>query len=242
MSERIKHRFALVSSNSPHPSSPRHLSSYSSSPKQGNLPTQLASQKLVIILLLLPLPQTPPLILLLSTLRLKEFLARNASQTIPETTTLSFIGIRRILDRANGADPLPHSADIARAAFAHHRTHVGVRLNFLLDFLPQFRAARSRELVSQDVVAELCHADIALGPRGRVDGVQAGLLVQLLQRKAGELLGLFFGVAVVGDAVAAVEGACRQEREAYKLPKIFSKCSQEGSADGAAEGNSGEAV
>jgi hypothetical protein len=29
------------------------------------------------------------------------------------------------------------------------------------------------------------------------------LLVQLLQRKAGELLGLFFGVAVVGDAVAA---------------------------------------
>jgi hypothetical protein len=72
--------------------------------------------------------------------------------------------------------------------------------------------------------------------------VKTGLLVQLLQCEAGELLGFGLGVAVVGDAVAAVEGARRYEREAYKLPKILSKCSQEGSADGAAEGDSGEAV
>jgi hypothetical protein len=65
--------------------------------------------------------------------------------------------------------------------------------------------------------------------------VQVGLLLQLLQRQARELLGLGLGVAAAGDAVAGGE-----EGEAYKLPNIASKGFSEGSADGAAEGDSGE--
>lgn len=70
--------------------------------------------------------------------------------------------------------------------------------------------------------------------------MQVGLLVDLLQRQAGELLGLGLGVAVTGDAAAGVEGAAGEEDEAYKLPKIASNGFSEGSADGATEGDSGE--
>jgi hypothetical protein len=70
--------------------------------------------------------------------------------------------------------------------------------------------------------------------------VQVGLLLQLLQRQARELLGLGLGVAAAGDAVAGVEAAGGEEGEAYKLPNIASKGFSEGSADGAAEGDSGE--
>jgi hypothetical protein len=72
--------------------------------------------------------------------------------------------------------------------------------------------------------------------------VQTGLLAELLQGKAGELLGSGFVVAIVRDAVAAVQDAARDERQAYKLPKILSKRAEKGSSDCAAEGDSGEAV
>jgi hypothetical protein len=79
-------------------------------------------------------------------------------------------------------------------------------------------------------------------PDVRVLGVQGGLLVELLQREASELLGLGFGVAAAGDAAAGVEGAGGDEDEAYKLPNISSNGFAEGSSDGAAEGDAGEAV
>ena len=72
--------------------------------------------------------------------------------------------------------------------------------------------------------------------------MQTGLLAQLLQGESGELLGSGLVVAVVGDAVAAVQSAGRDERQAYKLPKILSKRAEKGSSDCAAEGDSGEAV
>ena len=72
--------------------------------------------------------------------------------------------------------------------------------------------------------------------------MQTGLLAQLLQSEAGELLGSGFVVPVIGDAVAAVQDAARDERQAYKLPKILSKRAEKGSSDCAAEGDSGEAV
>jgi hypothetical protein len=72
--------------------------------------------------------------------------------------------------------------------------------------------------------------------------VQVGLLVELLQGEAGELFCSGLGVAAAGDAAAGVQGAGGQEGEAYKLPNIASKGFSEGSADGAAEGDSGEAA
>ena len=72
--------------------------------------------------------------------------------------------------------------------------------------------------------------------------MEAGLLAELLQGKAGELLGSGFVIPVIGDAVAAVQDAARDERQAYKLPKILSKRAEKGSSDCAAEGDSGEAV
>jgi hypothetical protein len=79
-------------------------------------------------------------------------------------------------------------------------------------------------------------------PDVRVLGVQGGLLVELLQREAGELFGLGFCVAAAGDTAAGVEGAGGDEGEAYKLPNISSNGFAEGSSDGAAEGDAGEAV
>jgi hypothetical protein len=70
--------------------------------------------------------------------------------------------------------------------------------------------------------------------------VQGGLLLKLLQRQARELLGLGLGIAAAGDAMAGVDGAGREQGEAYKLPNIASKGFTEGSSDGAAEGDSGE--
>jgi hypothetical protein len=56
------------------------------------------------------------------------------------------------------------------------------------------------------------------------------------------LLGLGFIVTIVGDTVAAVQSAGRDERQAYKLPKILSKRAEKGSSDCAAEGDPGETV
>lgn len=56
------------------------------------------------------------------------------------------------------------------------------------------------------------------------------------------MLGFGLGFAAAGDAAAGVQRAAREEREAYKLPKIASKGFAEGSSDGAAEGDSGEAA
>lgn len=72
--------------------------------------------------------------------------------------------------------------------------------------------------------------------------MQAGLLVEFAKREARQLLRVRLGVAAVGDAVAAVEGAAGEEEEAYKLPKILSKRCAKGSSEGAAEGDAGEAV
>ena len=68
------------------------------------------------------------------------------------------------------------------------------------------------------------------------------MLVELLQRQAGELFGLGLGVAAAGDAAAGVEAAAGEDDEAYKLPNIASNGFSEGSADGAAERDSGETV
>ena len=72
--------------------------------------------------------------------------------------------------------------------------------------------------------------------------MQTGLLAKLLQSEAGELLGSGLVVPVIGDAVAAVQDAALDKRQAYKLPKILSKHAEKGSSDCAAEGDSGEAV
>ena len=68
------------------------------------------------------------------------------------------------------------------------------------------------------------------------------MIVEFLERQPGQLLGFDLGFATVGYAAAGVQGAAREEREAYKLPNIASNGSSEGSADGAAERDSGETV
>lgn len=68
------------------------------------------------------------------------------------------------------------------------------------------------------------------------------LLVEFPQGKTRELLGLGLGGAGVGDAAAAVQDAGGEEQDAYKLPKILSKCLEKGSSDGAGEGDASEAV
>ena len=135
----------------------------------------------IVIFPLLPPPQVHTLIFDLSARRFKQSLARKPSQTTPEAAALPAVdpvGIRAVFYGAEGTDPLPDPANVAVAVGPNRGPHVGVGL----DLLPQLRAARSGELVSQDVVAQLRHADEALVPGGEALGVQVGLLVELLQR------------------------------------------------------------
>jgi hypothetical protein len=166
--------------------------------------------KSIVSLLLLPPAQTPTLNFGLSTRRLKQFLTRKSSKATPKATALPAIDLvemRTVINNAHSTNPLPDPAHVARAALPDHRTDVGIRLDLLLHLLPQLLAARSREFVAQDVVAQLSHADVFFVPGDGVLDVQGGLLVELLQREAGELLGLDLGIAVAGDAAAGVEGA-----------------------------------
>lgn len=45
-----------------------------------------------------------------------------------------------------------------------------------------------------------------------------------VERHARELLGATLGLLAAGDPVSAVAGRRGEEEEAYKLPKILSKC------------------
>jgi hypothetical protein len=166
--------------------------------------------KSIVSLLLLPPAQAPTFNFGLSTRRLKQFLTRKSSKATPKATALPAIDLvemRTVINNAHSTNPLPDPAHVARAALPDHRTDVGIRLDLLLHLLPQLLAARSREFVAQDVVAQLSHADVFFVPGDGVLDVQGGLLVELLQREAGELLGLDLGIAVAGDAAAGVEGA-----------------------------------
>lgn len=145
----------------------------------------LSINQSIVIFPLLPPPQVHTLIFDLSARRFKQSLARKPSQTTPEAAALPAVdpvGIRAVFDGADGTDPLPDPANVAVAVGPNRGPHVGVGLDLLLHLLPQLRAARSGELVSQDVVAQLRHADEALVPGGEALGVQVGLLVELLQR------------------------------------------------------------
>ena len=197
------------------------------------------------MLLLLPPARTHILVLDLRTRRLKQPLARGgASRRTPVATALpaiDLVDIRAVLNSGDGTNPLPDPADLAVVLF-DRGPHVGVDLDLFLHFLPQLLAARGGELVAQDVVAQLRHADELFAPGGGVLGVQVGVLVELLLRQAGELFGLGLGVAAACDAVAGVEAAAGEDDEAYKLPNIASNGFSEGSADGAAERDSGETV
>ena len=160
-----------------------------------------------IMLRLLPPARTHILVLDLRARRLKQPLTRGVSRRTPVTTALpaiDLVDIRAVLNSCDGTNPFPDPADLAVMVLFDRGPHVGVDLDLLLHLLPQLSATRSGELVSQNVVAKLGHADVALAPSGWVHGVETGLLIELLESKAGELFGFGFIVTIVGDAVAAV--------------------------------------
>jgi len=155
--------------------------------------------------------------------------------TPPPGTTL-----RAILNPLHRADPLPHSADFTRAAFSNHRPDISVALDETLDDIPHPSPFPCTELVAEDVVAQRHHADIRLRIRDVVVGVERRLVGQLVERDAGELLCALRGRAARRQGVSTVDGGQRQQDQRYKFWKMLSSRCDQGSADGAGEGDACE--
>lgn len=152
----------------------------------------------------------------------------------PACTTL------RILNPLHSANPLPHPADFTRAPFSDHRPHISVALDKTLDDVPHPSPLPRIELVTEDIVAQRDHTEIWLGIRDAVIGVQRRLVRQFVERDAGELLCALRGRAARRQGVFAVHGGQRQQDQRYKFWKMLSSRCDQGSADGAREGDSCE--
>lgn len=138
----------------------------------------------------------------------------------------------------HAADPLPHPADVAAAAFPHARPHVGVHLHHRLDLFPDALAPRRAEFVPQHVVAELPGAD----PRFR-------RIAPIVQRRLGrepvESRGHEGGDPHVGgvpsrDFRTDVSGKRDEKAQTCKLDSIARQREADGSSEGAGEGEPGK--